>query len=359
MPVFKKIKGKLKRPLDKQLLDYGIHNELRRYIGKGKRVVPRFIPFINNNQLDITQSLKLQGIDPGDYSSAATQFDVPPGINIASEEVRKIPIKTPQDSLFYMHSVRYWASYSTGQEFPAVAKNASLKVLSSGYDKWRNYLTLTSPLLANIQAQGSVATPSSELIHRYTGQPFGNAVYNGLTFILPLYADDETNPPTADPIGYIQLQVADLAGDQKSFTMRKMDGTEYFVKFSGLLPVFWHYDLNGTQIQLPMYHRLKVALIANSPKRINIYGGMANVPRVSRQIGAASFIDTKENSPHIERLYASTLQGFNDGYNQVERKHLFGMDSTINVEVENTFTETLLVNGYIFGYQIYSRGMSI
>lgn len=351
------IKAELRKPLAKELLEYGINNEVRRYIGKGKKIIPRIIPFVNNNQLDITQAMKIQGIDPGSYSAPATQFNIPAGILCQSGQVTKIPLKTPQDSLYFMHSVRYWASLETADEWPVVAQSATLKKLAYAYDKWNQNSNIGANYMTHITLTGSVAVPADAVTPPATVAAFDTkTLYDGLTFILPLYADDETDPSTADPTGYIQLQIADMAANGSTFNLATMDGSVYNIKFSGEAPVLWPFVNGNLDAIVPMYHFLKVALIATSPKKLNIYGGLANVPRLATELGG---IDNQLSSPHVERLYADTLQGYNDGYNQVERTHLFGLDSTITVEIENIKDADLLVNGYIFGYQIYARRNSI
>jgi hypothetical protein len=362
MPVIKKINPVLRKPLAKELMNYGVQNEVRRYVGKGKMVVPHFIPFVNNKQLDITDALKAQGIDASAYTgTAAQQFDTPAGIEIPSGAVRKIPLKTPQDSLFYMVSVRYWSTInlvdSEGDniQFPVVGQNATLKSSYRIYDKWNK--TNSTPLnyLTQGTFAGSVATPSARVTPPASISAFDTkTLHNGMVFVLPIYDDDVTDPTTKDPSSYKQVQISNMQNDGSYFDMKDMSGTAYTVKFSGEAPVFWPFQHgNSMAAMLPYHHFLKVALYANSPKKINIYGGFSQVP---------SLDDNRQGFDHIERLYASTLQGFNEGYNQMYRNYLFPIDSIINIEIENTFLNInatgygkQLVNGYVFGFQIFDR----
>lgn len=371
MPVIEKIKRKLKKPVSKELLRYGIENEIRRFVGKGKKIVPRLIPFVNNRQLDVTEALIAQGIRPAAYSTPATQFVTPQGLIVDSNSVRKIPLKTPQDSLFYMHSVRYWALHESDDKWPMAGQNATIKNTNYFYDKFNKTTKFPGRFMSSIVCNGTSGVPSSTVNPSPLAGTFDTRViYNRMLFIMPLYADDVVNPLANDPDtskdstynstivypGYIQLEAVGV--NAASFILRDMSSSVFSVAFSGETPVFWPMAPGGrcsaNDPIIPYWHFLKVALIANSPKKINIYGQSANVPAVNDPMSGLP--DTQQNFNHIERLYTTTLQGINDGYNQVERKHLFPIDSTINIEIENIFEDELLVNGYVFGYQIFERG---
>lgn len=173
-------------------------------------------------------------------------------------------------------------------------------------------------------------------------------IKEGMLITIPVYAPDTVDLLNNAPIGVAQGEISNITATTFDLiNILNKAGETISITWSGAGPIFWPalMDVNGSQ--LPYYHFLKVALIANSPKKMNLYGGLANVP---------SLADNRQSHVHVERVYVSTLQGANDGYNQVERKHLFPRDGTINIEVENTFSSTLNVNGYVFGYQIFERG---
>jgi hypothetical protein len=344
----------LQKIANDELTKKAIQNEVVRFVGKGKKVIPMILPFVNRKQLDIAKTMELQGEDPANYSSPATQYDLPDSVLVGANEVKKISLRTDKDSLFLMKYLKLNAYYTLSGNFP-ISTSTKYNTLGRYYDKWTNSVPTGLPS-ANIVTGGTSGTPS-EAITPIGGGNFNTQIlFNGLTFIIPLY-DDDSDPTATDPssgsgqtsedgVKYKQVQIGNMAGDGSTFDLLDMSGNPFQVKWTGNTPVFTpNFGRNHDYI-LPYYNRLKIALYASSPSARNIYGGLNDTPEIG---DARPFVN------HVERLLPSTLMSYYEN-SQVNREYLFPMDSTINIELENILPEAIKVNGFIFGYKIYERG---
>ena len=195
--------------------------------------------------------------------------------------------------------------------------------------------------------------------------------------------------PSGDIIGGHRIGDADFGGGS-AFVFRGAGNTQDYTKtvFEGMQMVIAHPTTGelsshrvtsvvaaneflitpvapgaGPYTQVPVYARslmkwsrvesqLRVSLLAKSPAARWMYGG---------EFQASALVDgttTFQKLFQKHREPVQSLQGSNDGKAQLRTAYLFPKDGTIDIEIENPTSETLRVNGTIFGYKVYNKGVA-
>lgn len=284
-----------------------IQDELMRHTSPNKRVVPYIIPFVQASNY---------------FGEVDARGRKPRGLLVKAGQVRKVPIIAPRDAVFNMLSIKYDV-VSTG--------SANL----STYLGWAQVLVLAG---SNVMSAVVADYPWDQLF----GAGQVTVLLPSTDLILPhVYYDQVTVRLTPTSATTATMEVRDATGAWVNYVYPGPDTYQDIAITAG-----WMFENRIDNLET----NLKVSLYAKSPTAHGLYGDSANVPAIMD-----SDMGNRVSFPHIERLYANSLQGQLNGKNQIRVDYEFPMDGTITIELQNIGQSDFLVNGIVYGQKIFSR----